>query len=83
MDVMGVAMGPQVVDLRIGEGDFGDLFTGEVGEQTPLPELMFAFDFALGLRPGSIEETEVIELECPATARIRFGLFCQINKSNF
>jgi len=66
MDFMGVARRPQVVDLRIGDFDFGDLFAGEVGGQTPLPELMFAFDFTFGLGRGGIEETEVIELERPA-----------------
>lgn len=66
MDFLGVALGPQVVDRRIGDGDFGDLFAGEVGGQTPLPELLFAFDFALGLRRGGIAETDVIELERPA-----------------
>jgi len=65
MDFMGVAMRPQVVDMQIGDFDFGDLFAGEVGGQTPLPELMFAFDFALGLRRGGIAETDVIELERP------------------
>ena len=66
MDFMGVAMRPQVVNLRIADFDFGDLFAGEVGRQSPLPELMFALDFALGLRRGGTEETDVIELERPA-----------------
>ena len=66
MDFLGVAMGPQEVDLGIGDLDFGDLFTGEVGGESALPELMFTFDFAFGLRRGGIPEADVIELERPA-----------------
>src|SRR5258708_38161996 len=62
MDFMGVAMGSQVVNLRVCCFDFGDFFTGEVSGQTPLPELMFAFDFAFGLGSGGIAETDVIKL---------------------
>ena len=60
MDFMGVAMRPQVVNLRVGHFNFGDLFTGEVSGQTPLPELMFAFDFAFGLGRGGIPENDVV-----------------------
>ena len=74
MDFVGVAMDSQLVDVRIGDGDFGDLFAGEVGRQTPLPELMFAFDFAFGLRGGGVEETDVIEFEGPAQLRERVGI---------
>ena len=49
MDFVRVAMRPPGVDLRIGDFDFGNLFTGEAGGEAPLPELMFAFDFAFGL----------------------------------
>ena len=66
MDFVGVAMKPQVVDVRIGAFDFGDLFAGEVGRETPLPEVMFAFDFAFGLGRGGIQEADVIELERPS-----------------
>jgi len=66
MDFMGVAMRPERGDLRIGRCDFGNLFTGEVGGEAALPELMFAFDFAFGLGRWGIPETDVIKLECPA-----------------
>ena len=49
VDFMGVAMRPQIGDVGIGRCDFGDLFTGEVGRESALPELMFAFDFAFGV----------------------------------
>lgn len=53
MDFVRVTMRAQGVDVRIGVRDFGDLFTGEVGGQPPLPELMFAFDLAFGLGVGA------------------------------
>ena len=52
MNFTGVAMRPEIVDMRIGDFDFGDPFAGEVGGESPLPELMFAFDFAFGLGRG-------------------------------
>ena len=66
MHFVSVAMRPQVVNLRIGGFDLGDLFTGEVGGQAALPVLVGAFDFAFGLWRGGIAETDVIELERPA-----------------
>ena len=66
MDFRGIAMRPQGVDLRIGRGDLGNLFAGEVGGQAALPVLMGAFDFAFGLGRGSLQETDVIKLERPA-----------------
>ncbi len=65
MDFVGVAMGSQVVDVRIGGFDFSDFFAGEVGRESSLPELVFAFGFAFGLGRGCIAEADVIELECP------------------
>ena len=66
MDFPGIAVRPQGVNLRIGDGDFGDLFTGEVGGQASLPVLVGAFDFAFGLGRWGIPETDVIEFERPA-----------------
>ena len=66
VDFLRSAMVPEGVDMRFGHFDFGDLFAGEVGGQSPLPELMFPFDFALGLRRGGIAQADVVELERPA-----------------
>jgi hypothetical protein len=66
MDFPGVAMRPQGVDVWVGDFDFGDFFTGEVGGQAPLPVLVGAFDFAFGLGRGGIAETDVVKLERPA-----------------
>ena len=49
MHFLGVAMRSQGVDVGIGDFDGCNLFAGEAGGQTALPELMFAFDFAFGL----------------------------------
>ena len=66
MDFAGVAMRPQFVDVPVGFLDLVDLFAGEVGRQPPLPELVFAFDFAFGLRRGGVAQAAVVELERPA-----------------
>jgi hypothetical protein len=39
--------------VRIGDFDCSDLLAGEVGGESSLPELMFAFDFAFGLGRGA------------------------------
>ena len=66
MDLMGVAMRPQGVDMWVGDFDLGNLLAGEISGQATLPELMFAFDFALGLRRGGVAQADVVELERPA-----------------
>ena len=65
MDFMGGAREPQIMAVRLGAGDFGDLFAGEVGRESPVPELLFAFDFAFGLGRWGLQEAAVIELERP------------------
>ena len=52
MDFTGIVVSPQGVDMRIGDVDFVNFFAGEVGRQPALPELVFAFDFSLGLGRG-------------------------------
>lgn len=74
MDFLGVAMMAQRVEVPIGFLKIGDFFAGEIGRQAALPELMFAFDFALGLRRGGVAQADVIEFECAAQLRERFGI---------
>jgi len=59
-------MEAQGIDMSVGVLQLGDFFTGKVGWETILPELVFAFDFALGLRSWGIKEANVVELESPA-----------------
>jgi hypothetical protein len=56
MNFMGVVMRPQDVEVPVGDFDFGDFFTGEVGREAALPELVGAFDFAFGLRRGGLAQ---------------------------
>jgi hypothetical protein len=66
MGLVGIAMEAQGVDVRVGYLDVDDALAGEIGGQALLPELVFAFDFALGLRGRSVKETNVVEAECGA-----------------
>lgn len=63
MDFVPVAMLAQGVDVLVGFRQFGDFFAGEIGGQTALPELVFAFDFAFGLRGRGVAQADVVELE--------------------
>ena len=74
MDFLGVTVRSQVVDVPVGDGHLGDLFTGEVGGEAPLPVLVGAFDFAFGLGRGGLAEAEVIELERPTELGERGGI---------
>ena len=62
---VGVAVQAQGVDVRVGVGELGDLFAGEIGWEPALPELVLALDFALGLRGWGITKANVVEFERP------------------
>ena len=51
-----VALVPPVGDVRAGPGEIGKVFAGEAGGEAVLPERVFAFDFAFGLRRGGVAE---------------------------
>ena len=74
MGFVGVAMESQSVDVGVGDFDLGNLFAGEIGREPALPELVFALDFALGLRGWSIKEADVVELERPSELGQRVGI---------
>ena len=63
VDFVLVAMEPQCLDMRVGLVEVGDVFAGEVGGQALLPEEVRAFDFAFGLRGGSLAEGNAIEVK--------------------
>ena len=63
MGLLGVAMKAQGIHVGVGFGQVVDLLAGEIGRQPLLPELVFAFDFAFGLRGWGIKETNVVEAE--------------------
>lgn len=66
MRLHGIAVESQGLDVDVGFGHLCDLLTGEIGRQPFLPELVFAFDFAFGLRGWSIKETNVVEAKSRA-----------------
>ena len=35
--------------MRVGDFELGNLFAGEIGRESALPELVLAFDFAFGV----------------------------------
>lgn len=51
------------MDVRIGLVEVGDLFAGKVGRETILPKEMSAFDFAFGLRGGSVAKGDAVEVQ--------------------
>ena len=63
MEFVLVAMVAQGGDVGIGVREIGDIFAGEKGGQSALPELVFAFDFAFGLRRGGVAERDAVEVE--------------------
>ena len=63
---MAIVMLTQGFDVLVGLFHFRDFLAGEIGRQAPLPELMFAFDFAFGLRGGGVTEADVVKFERPA-----------------
>src|ERR1039458_5627377 len=67
-------MESQSVNVGVGGFDLGNLFAGEIGREPALPELVFALDFALGLRGWGIQEADVVELERPAELGQRVGI---------
>ena len=74
MGFMGVTVESQSVDVWVGDFDLGNLFAGEIGRESALPELVLALDFALGLRRWSIKEADVVELEGPTELGQRLGI---------
>ena len=79
MNFLAVAMVTQRVDVAVGFGQFGYFFAGEVRRQTVLPELVFAFDFAFGLRRGGVAQAEVVELQGRTQLRESIGIVREEN----
>lgn len=65
MGLVDIAMEPQSFDVGIGGCHVGNLFAGEIGWESALPELVFAFDLSFGLGRWRIKEADVVELERP------------------
>ena len=66
MGFVTIAMEPQSLDVGVGSFHVGDLFAGEIGGKSALPELVLTFDLSFGLGRRGIKEADVVELEGPA-----------------
>ncbi len=63
MDLGGIVMETQFVDVGIGCIESGDPLRGEIGRQSVLPILVLALDFAFGLRGRSVAEGDAVKFE--------------------
>jgi len=75
MDLAGVVMKAQLVDVRVGLREVGDVFAGKKRGEAALPELVLALDFSLGLRRWGIQKTNVVKLEGGAELGEGVGMF--------
>ena len=63
VDFLRVVVDSKKVDEGIGTGDARDIFCGEKGRETFLPEEMETLDLAFGLRGRSITQGHAIKAE--------------------
>ena len=63
VDFMLVGVGEEWIEQLIGAGEFDDVVGGHERDQTFLPVVVAAFDFAFGLRSWGIEEFDPVEVE--------------------
>lgn len=61
-----VGMRDELVEQLVGPGEFHDGFGGQQGDETFLPVVVAAFDFAFGLRRGGVEKFDAVEVESRA-----------------
>ena len=60
---LGVVVGAQFFDPEVGLGQRGDVLRGEECGEPFLPEVVGAFDFALGLRGGCVAQGDFVEAQ--------------------
>ena len=60
---LGVVMAAELIEQSVGLGQRGDVLCGEEGREALLPEVMGAFDFALGLRSGRVAQGDCVEAQ--------------------
>lgn len=58
-----VVVQAELVDEEVGFGESGDLFSGEEGGETFLPEVVRALDFSFGLRSGGEAEGDFVKAQ--------------------
>lgn len=69
VDFVRVAVQAQVANVGVSWGEIGKGCGSEVGREAVLPEEMFAFDLALGVRRGRGAETHAVAGQARAKAR--------------
>lgn len=63
MDFVVVGVGQEWVEELVGPGQFDDVVGGQEWDETFLPVVVAAFDFAFGLRGWGVEEFDAVEVE--------------------
>lgn len=63
VDLVKIYMGQKLVQQSISRFEVANVLGGEQSWETLLPEVMAAFDLALGLGSGSVEEGNSVEVE--------------------
>ena len=63
MDFILVGVGEELVEQRVGAGQFADLVGGQEGREAFLPVVVAAFDFAFGLRGGGVAQGHAVEVQ--------------------
>jgi hypothetical protein len=58
-----VGVGDELVEQLVGSGKFDDAIGGQQGNEAFLPVVVAAFDFALGLGRGGVEEFDAVEVK--------------------
>jgi hypothetical protein len=63
MAFMLVGVGEELVEQRVGAGQFADLVGGQEGREALLPVIVAALDFAFGLRGGGVAQGYAVEVQ--------------------
>ena len=63
VNLVEIDVGQELVEQSIGRFEVADVVGGEESGQALLPEVVAAFDLALGLRSGSVKECHAVEVE--------------------
>ena len=63
VDFVLVGVGQELIEQRVGPGEFDDLIGGQEGDEAFLPVVVAAFDFTFGLGRWGIEQLNAVEVE--------------------
>ena len=63
VDFVLIGVGEELVEQRVGAGQFDDAVGGQEGREALLPVIVAALDFALGLRGGGVAQGHAVEVQ--------------------